>query len=188
MAGRAAGRLGSLLSDIGEAPGEGAEGDDRQHSEQNLYVRGILPETEPGVAGASIRNGSASLNHPGQGLYNNGERNNGIDRNSPDIGRNEFSEMGEEIKVPLNISIVWKKDGSRARLVYDARFVLDDNHGGFFTPQPGSTSQTKSTRPNEHCAGEARDTVESQDTHSGAAAKQNRRDGNDEEGSSPPSV
>ena len=113
MAGRAAGRLGSLLSDIGEAPGEGAEGDDRQHSEQNLYVRGILPETEPGVAVASVRNGSASLNHPGQGLYNNGERNNGIDRNSPDIGRNEFSEMGEEIKVPLNISIVWKKDGSK---------------------------------------------------------------------------
>jgi hypothetical protein len=28
--------------------------------------------------------------------------------------------MGEGTKVPLNISIVWKKDGSRARLVYDA--------------------------------------------------------------------
>ena len=112
MAGRAAGRLGSLLSDIGEAPGEGAEGDDRQHSEQNLYVRGILPETEPGVAGASIRKSSASLNHPGQGLYNNGESNNGTDQNPPDIGRNESSEMGEGIKVPLNISIVWKKDGS----------------------------------------------------------------------------
>ena len=188
MAGRAAGRLGSLLSDIGEAPGEDAEGDDRQPSEQNFYVRAILPETEPGVAGASIRNGSASLNHPGQGLYNNGERNNGIDQNPPDIGRNEFSEMGEGIKVPLNISIVWKKDGPRARLVYDARLVLGDNHGGSFTPQPGSTSQTTATRPNEHRAGEARDTVESHDTHSGAAAKQNRRDDNDGEESSPPSV
>ena len=36
MAERATRRLGSLLSDIGEVPGEDAEGDDRQHSEQNF--------------------------------------------------------------------------------------------------------------------------------------------------------
>ncbi len=98
MAGRAAGRLGSLPSDIGEAQGEDTEGDDRQHSEQNFNVRAIPPETEPGVAGASIRNSSASLNHQGQGLYNNGKRNNGADQNPPGTGRNKSSEMGEGIK------------------------------------------------------------------------------------------
>ena len=76
----------------------------------------------------------------------------------------------------------------QARLVYDARLALDDNHGGSFTPRLGSPSQTTSTRPNEHCAGEARDTVESHDTHSGAATKKNRQDDTDGEGSSPPSV
>jgi hypothetical protein len=163
-----------MQQDISEAPGENAEGAGAQNSEHNFNVRTMIPETEPRAVGTSKRNSPAFLNHLGQGLYTDGEHNNGTDQDLLGTRGGEPSEMGEGIKVPL--SVVWKKDGTRARLVYDARFALDDTHGGSFTPWSGPLSQITTIRPSEHCTGEVCDTMESHDTYPGSASEKNHKD------------